>query len=177
MLGQCTHACSVYKNIQSRNFTFVTRVLFAESPIDNWFKLLYCSFIFKLFPQQLGVATAWHGTNLSLFSLPNAKATWSKLLPTRYRDPLNTAAMLLFSWPYIWRNSTTITDVWFFQSYNEHNGHSLPIQPIGCGRRDFHTSVICRRLSASLTDNCIISCINEKIFKKYIHKVNRLLVI
>ena len=47
---------------------------------------------------------------VSLFCLPKAKSTCLQHLPTRNRDPLSTAAMLLSSWPYVWRHRTYINE-------------------------------------------------------------------
>lgn len=70
---------------------------------------------------------------LSLFCLPNAKSACLQHLPTRYRDPLNTAAMLLSSWPYVWRLRTYINDGSSQQSNNRFAQHGLPAQPMSWG--------------------------------------------
>lgn len=70
---------------------------------------------------------------LSLFCLPNAKSACLQHLPTRYRDPLNTAAMLLSSWPYVWRLRTYINDGPSQRSNNRSAQHGLPAQPMSWG--------------------------------------------
>lgn len=126
----------------AKTCSFKSRVLLAEAHRQLTKTSEKLLIYFRAFPQEVGVANTWHINNLSLLFLPNAKATRSKLPPTRYRDPLNTAAMLLFSWPYMWRNSTNIKDVCFLQSNIEYNWHRLPILPMGCGGEGPYGSVI-----------------------------------